>query len=293
MRCDATEARLGNLRDSWDTVPVVQRPFAKAAALTLSIAAHGAALGAFFLPRPAALVQAPTEESAPPEPRGLEGDSFEIPAPNAESDDLPVAPNGPSPGAPEPPRPNGPPARAAHTPSTEGDAPPKTAGGHAGARDTPQGSAQRGEGGEGPAVYGAAGDRSAVDLATAVTRGFPQAASADPQWATVPIGPGGEATLVLTLDETGKLQSSEVVGSPSPALAEGIRRTLALVRGRSFTARGRVTKLHLVATISPDTVHDGLHGDVFAIGGSYTGNEGQAFFALAIGRRVDLRVRPR
>lgn len=273
----------------------MQRPFAKAAALALSLTAHGAALGAFFLPRPAAHVQAPTEESAPPEPRGLEGDSFEIPAPNAEADDLPQAPNGASPRAPEPPSPNGPPARAAHAPSAEGDAPRKPEGGHPGARDAPRpaGSAEGGEGGEGPAVYGAAGDRSAVDLATAVTRGFPQAASADPQWATVPIGPGGEATLVLTLDETGKLQASEVTGSPSPALAEGIRRTLALVRGRSFTARGRVTKLHLVATISPDTVHDGLHGDVFAIGGSYTGNEGQAFFALAIGRRVDLRVRPR
>jgi hypothetical protein len=272
----------------------VQRPLAKAVALALSLTAHGVAIGAFFLPRPAAPAQAPTDATTPPEPRGLEGDSFEIPAPNAEADDLPASPGGASAGAPEPPRAPQAPAHAARAPAAEGDAPPKTAaGGPKGAHDAPRGGDEGGEAGEGPKLYGAAGDRSAVDLATAVTRGFPQAASADPAWATVPMGPGGEATLLLTLDETGKLVSSEVLGSPSPALAEGIRRTLALVRGRAFTARGRVTKLHLSATISPDTVHDGLHGDVFAIGGSYTGNEGQAFFALAIGRRVDLRVRPR
>ena len=43
--------------------------------------------------------------------------------------------------------------------------------------------------------------------------------------------------------------------------------------------------------ISTDAVHDGLHGDVFAIGGSFAGAEGSAFFALAIGRRIDVRVR--
>jgi hypothetical protein len=46
----------------------------------------------------------------------------------------------------------------------------------------------------------------------------------------------------------------------------------------------------VVATVTPDSVHDGLHGDVFAIGGSFAGGEGSAFFALAIGRRIDVRV---
>jgi hypothetical protein len=66
---------------------------------------------------------------------------------------------------------------------------------------------------------------------------------------------------------------------------------LALIKGRPFVAKGKVTKLHLVAVVSADSVHDGLHGDVFAIGGSFAGAEGSAFFALAIGRRIDVRVR--
>ncbi|MEO6419365.1 MAG: hypothetical protein ABIP39_08175, partial [Polyangiaceae bacterium] len=57
-----------------------------------------------------------------------------------------------------------------------------------------------------------------------------------------------------------------------------------------FTARAAVTVLHVGATVSPDVVHDGLHGDVFAIGGSFEGRQGNAFFALAAGRRIDLVV---
>ena len=52
-----------------------------------------------------------------------------------------------------------------------------------------------------------------------------------------------------------------------------------------------MTKLRIVATIGADSVHDGLHGDVFAIGGSFAEGEGSAFFALNVGRRIDLRVR--
>lgn len=143
------------------------------------------------------------------------------------------------------------------------------------------------------AQYGAVGERSAGDLATAFTRGFPQAASADPAWRTAPLGAAGEADVVLTIDEGGRITSTQVLGSPSPALASGIRRTLALINGRQFVARGRVTRLHLSASVSADAIHDGLHGDVFAIGGSFAAGEGSGFFALAIGRRVDLRVRLR
>ncbi len=140
-------------------------------------------------------------------------------------------------------------------------------------------------------IYGAVGDRAAVDLATAFTRGFPHASSEDPAWRSAPLGAAGEAEIVLVLDDSGHLESTRVKGSPSPALASGIRRTLALVAGRTFTARLKATTLRISATVSRDTVHDGLHGDVFAIGGSFASGEGQAFFALAIGRRIDLRVR--
>ncbi|MBX3233930.1 MAG: hypothetical protein KIT84_34150 [Labilithrix sp.] len=144
-----------------------------------------------------------------------------------------------------------------------------------------------------PALYGAVGERSATDLATAFTRGFPQAASADPIWRTAALGSAGEADVVLTIDESGHLEGTQVLGAPSPALSSAIRRTLALIKGRTFVAKGKTTKLHLVATVSSDAVHDGLHGEVFAIGGSYAGGEGSAFFALAIGRRIDVRVRGR
>jgi hypothetical protein len=139
-------------------------------------------------------------------------------------------------------------------------------------------------------TYGAVGDRSAADLATAFTRAFPQAASADPAWRTASFGSTGDADVILTLDATGHIEASAIAGAPSAALASGIGRTLALIHGRPFVAKSRVTKLHVIGHVSTDSVHDGLHGDVFAIGGSYVGNEGNAFFALAIGRRIDLRV---
>jgi hypothetical protein len=146
-----------------------------------------------------------------------------------------------------------------------------------------------------PVVFGAAGERGSVDLATAFTRGFPQAASTDPVWARVPIGSAGEADVILDIDDAGALVASQIVGSPSPALRAGIARTLALIGARAFTSTAPRTRLHLVATVSPNDVHDGLHGDVFAIsgGGSFVAPEGNAFFALAIGRRIDLRVRVR
>jgi hypothetical protein len=142
-------------------------------------------------------------------------------------------------------------------------------------------------------LYGAVGERSAVDLATAFTRGFPQAASADPVWATVPFGAAGDATVSLTIDESGHLTHDAVAGSATSALRSGIARTLALLRARAFTAHGATTRLLVSAHVAPDQVHDGLHGDVFALGGSFTGGQGNAFFALNIGRRVDVTIRAR
>jgi hypothetical protein len=139
-------------------------------------------------------------------------------------------------------------------------------------------------------MFGATNERASVDLATAFTRGFPQAASADPAWANAPYGSAGDATVVLEIDEAGALISSRVEGSPSPAFRAGLTRTLALIHSRAFTANRAVTRLHVAAHVSPDLVHDGLHGEVFAIGGSFDAWQGSAFFALAIGRRIDLKV---
>lgn len=140
-------------------------------------------------------------------------------------------------------------------------------------------------------LFGAVGDRSAADLRAAFTRGFPQAASADPLWQTAPFGSAGEADVLIVLDASGHIERSTILGTPSPALASALGRTLALVKGRPFVAKGRTTTLHFAARVTSDDVHDGLHGDVFAIGGSFAGDEGHAFFALSIGRRIDVRIR--
>jgi hypothetical protein len=142
------------------------------------------------------------------------------------------------------------------------------------------------------ALFGAVGERAAVDLATAFTRGFPQAASADPVWSTVPFGSAGEATVMITIDATGHVTDVSVTSAPAP-LRAGIARTVALIRARSFTSRAATTRLVIAAHVSPDQVHDGLHGDVFALGGSFIGGQGNAFFALNIGRRIDLTIHAR
>jgi hypothetical protein len=146
------------------------------------------------------------------------------------------------------------------------------------------------------ALFGAVGVRSAADLPTSVTRAFPQAASADPIWSQVPYGSAGSAELTLVLDETGRLVGSTIGGAPSAALRRGIDRTLSILGARPFTARASVTRLRVAAHVSRDAVHDGLHGDVFALsGGSFAGEVGTAFFALpgggGPGRRVDLELR--
>lgn len=258
------------------------------AALGISLAAHAGAAAALLLPSAAA--EPPAGDPAPQ----FAGDTFEISAP--EMTESPLANASPSPAAAAAPAPleegdaparPSPPARAAHAarPSHEGrPSAGKATSSHA--EGTPGGTGES-------ALYGALGDRSAADLATAFTRGFPQASSGDPVWRSAPLGPAGEAVVTLTLDESGHIADVHVSGAPGAPLAAGIQRTMALIRGRPFVARGKTTKLLLSATISADTVHDGLHGDVFAIGGSFAQAEGSAFFALAIGRRIDVRVRMR
>ena len=229
--------------------------------------------------------------SADPAP-AIAGETFELPAPD--TDTVPLSNASPSPEV-----------EGVEAPAADGDGvakpTPKTHGkiAHLASRaGRPSGGHTESAGGDtggtgASALYGAVGDRSAADLATAFTRGFPQAASADPVWRSSSLGPAGDADIVLTLDDSGHIDNAQVLGNPSPALSSAIRRTMALIKGRPFTAKGKTTRLHLSATVSADAVHDGLHGDVFAIGGSYAGGEGSAFFALAIGRRIDVRVRTR
>jgi hypothetical protein len=158
-----------------------------------------------------------------------------------------------------------------------------------------------------PALFGAVGERSAADLVATFVRAFPQAASADPIWSSASFGAAG-ADVALAIDDSGHLTRIAVTGSPSlgsttprftdmaTGLRRGIDRTIGLLGGRLFTSRGAVTRLRIAARLSRDELHDGLHGDVFALsGGSFSGDVGSAFFALPAtagpGRRVDVEFR--
>jgi hypothetical protein len=246
--------------------------------LVVSVGLHAVA---FRATRRAEVVDPPAFD---PIPQTLAGDTLEVerdqpPADEAEDEpaiavtDLPVAP-----APPASPQPAFQRASTASTPA------------HAAATASPEPPPK-------PALFGAVGVRSASDLATTFTRAFPQAASADPVWASAPFGPMGSALVTLTLDDDGHIDRTEIGGSPSPALRRGIERTLVLLgRSRPFTAHGAVTSMRVTARLSRDDVHDGLHGDVFALsGGSFAGDVGNAFFALppkdGPGRRLDLEVR--
>ncbi len=237
--------------------------------LAISLAIHAAAGSALL----ALAKGSPKDTDAPPPPAAA-GETFEVPEVDRASSNEP---------ADEPARaPAGSHPAAVHV-HREPDAP------RGAVKMGP--SAEATAGGEGKsAVFGAVGERGVSDLATAFTRGFPQAASADPTWTHAPLGPAGSADVSLEIDESGQLIDTQVTGSPSPALREGIRRTIILIRSRQFVSTAAVTRLHVVGTVSADTVHDDLHGEVFAIGGSFSGHEGNAFFALAIGRRIDLSI---
>jgi len=244
--------------------------------LWISLAAHVAVGAAVYVRGGRGAPESAGVSARRPQPEVLfSGDTFEVPEelPTVDHETVPIAPVE-APETQTPPQPTRTSALRSHAT-------------HAG-----PGEARAG-GGESTAgtVFGASGDRASVDLATAFTRGFPQAASADPAWTLAPFGPAGEATIVLEIDESGTLVTARIEGSPGPALRAGITRTIALIRARAFTASLPVTRLRVTGEVSADVVHDGLHGEVFAVGGSFDGSQGSAFFALAIGRRVDLTVR--
>lgn len=274
-----SDATRGNFSAGRAHYPLVRA----AVTISLSIGFHVAVAAAFLVHR----APSPSEDPAP----ALAGETFELPAPDTQEASLANA--SPSPddlGQPAP-------SDVADAPAKP---PPPKIGKHA-ARPSNAGrpSAGRTSAGEGDTggtsssglTFGATGDRSATDLLTALTHGFAQGASGDPSWRSAPLGSAGDATLTITLGDDGHIESETVAGNPSPALASAIRRTMALIRSRPFVAKGKVTKLHLTATVSTDSVHDNSGSDVFAIGRSVAGGEGHGWFALSVGRRIDLRVR--
>jgi hypothetical protein len=255
--------------------------------LGLSLAAHVAAFGALVHANASANASASASANAEAPARPvLAGDTLEVPGLEAALDDEsaidldqePLAVPEPAAGGADrlEPRPRAKPRRRLVV---------------RGAPPTPDGEPS----GDGePARFGAVGERGAVDLATAFTRGFPQAASADPVWMKAPFGAAGALDVRLSLDDTGHLAGARLEPGGSAELRQAVARTVALIRGRTFTARAATTRLHVRGVVSADAVRNEARGaDVFAIGGSYAGRSGSAFFSLAIGRRVDVTITER
>jgi hypothetical protein len=244
--------------------------------LVASLVVHGALLATPFvvLPSPA---PPPNGEAAPEAAAPLVGEGLDL---DTESSEVSAAPAAPPPSLPyQELDPVGTPAPRQSVHST-----------HARGKAARSKGAAASTGSAAPA-FGAVGERGTIAVTVAVTRAFPTAASGDPQWARAPLGSAGEADVRITIDASGKLVGFAVAGRPSAALSEALRRTAALLKNRTFVARGPTTTLRVGARVSADVVHDGLHGDVFAIGARMSGGEGEAFFALAMGRRIDAHVR--
>lgn len=251
-------------------------PLSLRATLALSLVVHVGLVG-YALVRPVAPAAAPEIDLEAPLP-AIEGDTFATASPTEGPGPGPAERADPAP-SPAPAPKTAPAPVAAHATPRPSPRPPATASGAATepARE--------------PVLFGAAGERGAADLATTFARAIPQAASADPAWHTAPFGDAGTAVVVFELDASGALVRADVGGAPGPALRRGIERTLALVRGRAFHAPGPVVRVRVTGRVSPDAVHDESNAAVFALGASYVGGAGNAFFSLSSGRRVDLDVR--
>jgi hypothetical protein len=141
-----------------------------------------------------------------------------------------------------------------------------------------------------PLTYGALGDRSASSVIITVSRGFPQAASTDPIWRTAPFGDAGSATMDVELNEDGTVARWSLGPGASQALRQAMVRTMGLVGGRTFVARGAVTHLHVAARVTADAVRDGDDA-VYALHSDHEGETAaSAYFSLTSGRRVEITL---
>jgi hypothetical protein len=242
------------------------------AVVGFSLAAHGAAAVAVFWPR-----HAPATEQAKGDPApAFAGETFELPAPETADDPLVNAAASPETtaapsdteiaDAPAHPAPRSR-ARLAARASREG----RPSGGRAeGAKDGVSGGT-----GSTPGGYGAVGDRSAQDLRMAFLRAFSLTASANRAWSNAPIGPLGEVTVTITLDDTGHVTDWTIRGMPTPLLRQGLESTMQLVKNRPFTSQGKVTRLHFSAEIREG-------------GGGVFGVDASGSFSLPVGHTVSL-----
>jgi hypothetical protein len=107
------------------------------------------------------------------------------------------------------------------------------------------------------ALYGAVGERGSIDLVLAFRRAFPQGAAGDPIWDHVPVGFYAEGDVSFTIDPGGTLTHTTVSAGAAPAFRAAIARTVAVIKGRPFTAKGATTRLHMVVRVSDKLTNQG------------------------------------
>jgi hypothetical protein len=189
---------------------------------------------------------------------------------------------------------------AAAEPSSAAEPPARSARGESQKPRTDDGDAG-GAPAESAAAYGAAGQAAMErSLAKAFTRAIPAAVSKDPIWSELELGPAGSSRIEITIDEEGKIASAEPESPPPRQLKRLLDRTLILLRGGRFAlSRGEgagAETLELEATISvrPDKIDETANPrDPVQLGFEPPSSEkaGRAFFILASGRQVEIRVK--
>jgi hypothetical protein len=238
-------------------------------ALVISIAIHAIVIGVMLRPR----ARPPVEIEIDPSP-ALAGETFEVPA------DLGTAPET---------------AAASDTATVTETATataPATVARVSTHHDGTSSAAVP------PARFGAVGDRSATDVLLTFRRAYTQVASADTDWTTVPFGDAGSADVTLGIDEEGKLVRAELGPGGNAIMRRDVERTFALIRGRAFVATAPEIHVRVSAKVNPPFDHEADHGGLvevgqnrFAIGGVGNDEDTTTFFALSIGRQIDIRVK--
>lgn len=151
-----------------------------------------------------------------------------------------------------------------------------------------------------PNGFGAAGTAGVRNLARAFTRAVPVAASDPALWQPLPLGPAGDITLAIRVDDDGRIASAVPQGDQVPAhLGQLADRTVRLLRSGRFALRdgqtgAGVQTLRISVTLTQEEVPmPDSPGGAFALGFEppWKGRPGRAYFTLASGKHVEVTVR--
>jgi hypothetical protein len=293
-------------------MPGVKPSCRVALTVLLSATAHVAAVAMLLLPGArAAAMPRPVSDDA-----RWAGDSLVVEVDSAEDQaaggavELPTAPIAPVPAAetpasvepalpvepataglaaaaPAPPRPKAP----RRAPGDDRPRPPRVAKASGGATG-PAPASSAATSASTAATFGSEGATGVRDLARAFTRAISPANQADATWSELPVGPAGSVDLVLTLDADGHLESPRPSASTPAPLAKLVTRTVALLRGGTYAARGgaATVTLHLSVDVR-DVAVAPVEGGTIELAWGFDAGVGHASFIRSGGRRVDITVR--